>query len=83
MKGVCQISENSVVLSLVLALINYSCYIYLKTTELSANLTHASLSLLFIHLHPELRSFNRQSDQSVNELSQAFEIGDLGLHLGH
>ena len=47
------------------------------------NLTTTPPSLLFVRFHPELGAFNRQSDQSVDELSEAFEIGDLGLHLLH
>ena len=43
----------------------------------------STLHLLFVRFHLELRSFNRQSDQSVDELSEAFEIGDLGFHLRH
>ena len=38
------------------------------------NLTTTPPSLLFVRFHPELGAFNRQSDQSVDELSEAFDI---------
>ena len=53
---------------------DYRVLTFLRTTR---------LSLLVVRFHPKLRSLNRQRDQSFDELSEAFEIGDLGSHLGH
>jgi len=63
-------------------LVNFADGKVLKTTEFPL-IRPLLVSPLLVRFHPELRSFNRQSDPAVDELSEAFEIGDLGLHLGH